>query len=79
MDIGRVLSELKRERKQLDQAIAALEMIRKQSAKESRTAGQPKRRIKSGRGRPKMTSAIDRSLAKTANLIRFPRMRRSGS
>jgi hypothetical protein len=78
VDIDRVLSELKRERKQLDHAIAALEAIRRQSAKKSRAVRQTKARTKSGALR-RNTGAIDSQFAKTANVLRFPRLRRSGS
>jgi hypothetical protein len=77
LDIDRVLSELKRERKQLDHAIAALEAIRKQGAKKSRAVRQTKARIKSAV--PRRTRAVGTQFGKSENVIRFPRLRRSGS
>ena len=77
LDIDRVLSELKRERKQLDHAIAALESIRRQGAKKSRAVRQARTRIKSTA--PRRTCAVDSPFGKAAKVIRFPRLRRSGS
>ncbi len=83
LDIQKVLSELRHERKQLNAAIHALEALQKQGRARTQIASS----LKSGDGRSRKNrvkksernNPVDRGADSSNKVISFPAVRRSGS
>ncbi len=76
MEIDKILSELRREKRQIEAAIEALERLRKRGG--SRKQLSEKRGRRQGRKATPPRRGMGRGM-ETNNLISFPALRRSGS
>jgi len=78
LTIQKVLSQLRRERRVLEHAIAALEALQKRSPKRTRVSGEKssagKKAVRRGKG-----NASNAGRGQESNVLTFPALRRSGS